>query len=80
MGQAFEEQAKIFLENDGYTTLQKKLDKKLSKALKKIGDKDFHSREYYLEKWDLKLNDRKVIDYNAFRQGDGVVHSPGLSQ
>jgi hypothetical protein len=68
------------VENDGYTSLQKKLDKKLSKALKKIGDKNFKSREYYLEKWNLKLNDGKVIDYNAFRQGDGVVQSPGLSQ
>ena len=41
-------QMENLVENDGYTALQKKLDKKLSKALKKIGDKDFHSRDYYL--------------------------------
>lgn len=61
-----------------YLHLQKKLDRKLNKELKKIGDKNFREREYYLEKWNLKLNRGKVIDYSGFFQGKGVVQSPTI--
>lgn len=63
-----------------YSDLQQTLDKKLRKALTKIGDENFKGRDYYLEKWNIKLNDRRVVDYNAFRQGDGVVQTPNLNQ
>ncbi len=61
-----------------YAKLQKKLDRKLDKALKKIEDKNFKAREYYLQKWNLKLTEGaiKVIDYNGFLHGKGVVQSP----
>jgi arylsulfatase A-like enzyme len=59
-----------------YADLQKELNKKLEKALKKIGDKDFQPREYYLKKWNLMLDESKVIDYSAFDRGEGVVQSP----
>jgi arylsulfatase A-like enzyme len=59
-----------------YADLQKELSKKLDKSLKKIGDKDFQPREYYLKKWNLKLDESKVIDYSAFDRGEGIVQSP----
>jgi len=59
-----------------YADLQKELSKKLEKSLKKIGDEDFQPREYYLEKWNLKLDESKVIDYSAFERGEGIVQSP----
>jgi hypothetical protein len=33
-------------------------------------------REYYLKKWNLKVDEGKVIDYSAFEKGEGVVQSP----
>jgi arylsulfatase A-like enzyme len=61
-----------------YNGLQKELDKKLNEELKKIGDENFKSRKYYLRKWGLKINDSKgkAVDYNSFKQGEGVVQSP----
>ena len=59
-----------------YADLQKELNKKLDKSLKKIGDKDFQRREYYLKKWNIKLNDEKIIGYSAFERGEGIVQSP----
>jgi len=59
-----------------YADLQKELSKMLDKSLKKIGDEDFQPREYYLKKWNLKLNNGKVIDYSAFEKGEGIVQSP----
>ena len=38
------------IEKSEYDTLQKRLNKKLNKELKKVGDKDFKNREFYLEK------------------------------
>lgn len=67
------------VDKNEYVALQKSLDKKLDKALRKIGDKDFQAREYYLEKWNLKLNNRRVVDYNAFRRGTGVVQTPNMN-
>ncbi len=61
-----------------YKTLQLELDGKLHKALKEIGDDNFQSREYYLKKWNLKLNDTNGhgVDVNGFLQGKGEVQSP----
>ncbi len=59
-----------------YAEVQKELSKKLDKSLKKIGDENFQPREYYLKKWNLKVDEGKVIDYSAFEKGEGVVQSP----
>jgi hypothetical protein len=59
-----------------YTDLQKELSKKLDKSLKKIGDENFQPREYYLKKWNLQLDEDKVIDYGAFEKGEGIVQTP----
>lgn len=61
-----------------YAQLQNKLDADLKKALDKIGDKDFKTRDYYLQKWNLQLNTGKVIDYGGFNNGQGKVQSPSL--
>jgi arylsulfatase A-like enzyme len=63
-----------------FANLQKELSKKLDKSLKKIGDEDFQPREYYLKKWNLKLDESKVIDYSAFDRGEGIVQTPRLSK
>lgn len=64
------------IEKTKFVQLQSKLDMKLNNALEKIRDNDFKSREYYLNKWNLKLNKGKVIDYGSFNKGEGVVQSP----
>ncbi len=64
------------LENREYKSLQIELDKKLNKELNKIADDNFKDRQYYLKKWNLKLNRGKVIDYSGFMQGKGIIQSP----
>jgi len=66
--------------NNNYKDLQQKLDINLFKELKRIGDENFQVRKYYLEKWNLELNRGKVIDYNGFMQGQGIVQSPRLKK
>lgn len=63
-----------------YIKIQKALDKKLEKALKKIGDEDFKPRKFYLDRWNLILNDKNKthVDYIGFRDGKGMVQSPKL--
>jgi len=65
-----------------FARLQKSLNKKLKAELKKIGDKNFKNREFYLDKWNLKLNggNGRVVDYSGFRKGEGVVQSPSISK
>ncbi len=61
-----------------FASLQQELDKKLDVALKNIGD-DFKSRDYYLKKWNLKLDPaNNAINYKDFLKGTGVVQSPKL--
>ncbi len=64
-----------------YAGLQKELDKKLQNKLEKIGDKDFKTREYYLKKWSLEINNNKTnaVDYKRFLEGDGVMQTPKLA-
>lgn len=65
-----------------YLKLQSKLDEKLHLALAKIGDEPFKAREFYLKKWNLKLNskDSTHIDYNGFLHGRGEVITPILEK
>jgi len=66
----------------GFEKLQLKLDEKLHKELKKIGDDQFKSRGYYLKKWNLKLNcqDSTYVDYGRFSNGEGEVITPILEK
>jgi len=63
-----------------YRQVEKSLEKKLQDQLAKIGDKDFKPRQYYLDKWNLKLNsdDKTHVDYQRFMSGNGLVQSPKL--
>lgn len=66
------------INNPEFNSLQQSLDKKLKKALKKIND-DFQPREYYLEKWNLKIDPKvKAIDYWSFGKGEGIMQTPKL--
>jgi arylsulfatase A-like enzyme len=73
-------QEKNLVNKKEFSALQQSLDKELQKQLKEIGDENFQKREYYLDKWNLKLNGGKVIDYSGFTSGEGVVQSPKLSE
>lgn len=66
------------IDKSEYAALQKKLDKKLGKALKEIGDEDFRARDYYLEKWNLTINNKKTnaVDYHKFLENEGEVQMP----
>lgn len=62
-----------------FAELQQALDDKLNVALKDIGD-DFQRRDYYLQKWNLKLDtSNNAINYRAFLKGEGVVQTPRLN-
>jgi len=63
------------VDNTDYTGLQEKLEKELQKKLRKIGDSNFKTREYYLKKWNLKLANKKypVVDHESFLEGKGTV-------
>ncbi|HSH19384.1 MAG TPA: sulfatase, partial [Draconibacterium sp.] len=68
------------LGQDEFAKLQQDLDAKLNVALKKIGD-DFQSRDFYLQKWNVKLDEtRNAINYWDFEKGNGIVQSPVLKQ
>lgn len=61
-----------------FAALQLELDNKLQAALEDIGD-DFQGRDYYLQKWNLKLDtSNNAINYRAFLKGEGVVQTPQL--
>ncbi|WP_082026774.1 sulfatase [Flammeovirga sp. OC4] len=56
--------------------LQKELDKKLQAQMDRINDA-FHPREYYLKKYNYKLDPRKhAINWWGFKEGRGVVQGP----
>ncbi len=70
------------VDNKEMAGLQESLNTKLQTALREIGDENFKNREFYLDKWNLKLNGGKgrVVDYSGFMNGKGVVQSPALSK
>ncbi|MFT5883620.1 MAG: arylsulfatase A-like enzyme [Arcticibacterium sp.] len=62
--------------NPEFASIQKELDEKLNVKLKNIGD-EFKPRDYYLQKWNVKLDpNNNAINYNDFLKGNGVVQSP----
>ncbi len=65
-----------------FAKLQKEMDKKLNKALKKIGD-EFKPRDYYMKKWNFKLSQpSNAVDFRGFETGDGkgTVQTPGVKK
>jgi arylsulfatase A-like enzyme len=63
-----------------YAVLQQELEKKLNLALENIGD-NFNERDYYLQKWNVKLDtSNNSINYRDFLKGKGVVQTPKLNQ
>ncbi len=68
------------LGNSDYEKIQKSLDKKLRKELKKNGV-DFKPRAYYLDTWNLKLNSGgNHVNYESFRTGSGHTQSPARTE
>lgn len=62
--------------NPAFSGLQKEMDIKLNAELKNIGD-DFQPRDYYMKKWNLKVDEeKKAIDYWSFDTGVGVTQTP----
>jgi arylsulfatase A-like enzyme len=61
-----------------YACLQQGLDSMLRKELEYIGDNDFKTRDFYLKKWGLELNENHIIWYSS-RPGEiNQVYSPRL--
>ena len=66
------------LDQPQFSGLQQDLDEKLNAALKEIGD-EFKTRDYYLEKWNLRLDkSSNAINYRDFDKGEGVMQTPRL--
>ena len=66
------------LDQPQFSGLQQDLDEKLNAALKEIGD-EFKTRDYYLEKWNLRLDkSSNAINYRDFDKGEGVMQTPQL--
>lgn len=63
-----------------YAEIQAELNNMLNNVLKEIGDENFQRREYYLNKWNIKLSEGNVIDYFGFRDGNGIVQMPKLKE
>jgi arylsulfatase A-like enzyme len=59
-----------------YSEVQKKMDKLLTKKLKKIGDADFKNSQYYLDKWGYPLNVRQPVPYNTTVGKEVRVYTP----
>ena len=60
-----------------FEPLQKELDLKLHQALEAIGD-EFHSRDYYLEKYNYVLDEKKkAIPFWGFNEGKGKLKGIG---
>ena len=59
-----------------FSEVQKDLDFKLRKELKKIGD-EVRPRDYYLKKWGYTFDEnRRAINFWSWNEGKGVVQSP----
>lgn len=62
-----------------YAKLQEKLELKLQEELNKIGD-DFRPRQYYLDKWNYKVNKGGAIPYSHEASADIIFQGPGLNK
>ena len=62
-----------------YAKLQEKLELKLKEELNKIGD-DFRPRQYYLDKWNYKVNKGGAIPYSHEASADIIFQGPGLNK
>ncbi len=65
------------IDNADFEILKIELDTKLKKELEQIGEENFKNRDYYLDKWNLKISNRNhAIDYFGFDEGKGIVQTP----
>ena len=62
-----------------YAKLQEKLELKLQEELRKIGD-EFKPRQYYLDKWNYKVNKGGAIPYSHEASADIVFQGPRLNR
>jgi len=73
------------VDNPEYEELQTQLEQSLQQELEKIGD-DFMPRQYYIDKWNYKLNEYGHIpygfleDFEAMEPGEIVFQGPSLNK
>lgn len=73
------------VDNPDYEELQEKLESALQRELAKIGD-EFRPRQYYIDKWNYKLNEYGHIpygfleDFESAESGEPVFQGPSLNK
>lgn len=65
------------VDHPDHADLRQDLHRQLQEKLAEIGDEDFNSREYYINKWGFEL-ERNNINYWSFYDGKGRMQSPEL--
>jgi arylsulfatase A-like enzyme len=61
-----------------YSNLQNELENRLNEELEYIDDVDFKSRDFYLKKWGLELNEDHIIEYRSIPGKTNPVYTPKL--
>jgi arylsulfatase A-like enzyme len=61
-----------------YEKLQNKMNALLQKKLKEIGDANFKSRQYYIEKWGIHLSEGGIIPYATEPGKEYIVQTPKI--
>jgi len=73
------------VDHPDYEELQAQLDLSLQRELEKVGD-EFMPRQYYIDKWNYKLNDAGhipygfIADYESAESGEPVFQGPSLNK
>jgi len=73
------------IDNPEYDELQEKLESSLQQELEKVGD-EFKPRQYYIDKWNYKLNEHGHIpygfleDFESMEPGEMEFQGPGLNK
>jgi hypothetical protein len=62
-----------------FAELQGQMETKLQEELSKIGD-EFKPSQYYLDKWNYKVNAGGAIPYSHETSADIVFQGPGLNR
>ena len=63
------------LGNPDHAELQEDLERQLRQELSEIGEENFKTRDYYIDKWGFEL-EQNNINFWSFNEGDGKVQSP----
>ena len=60
-----------------FSGIQADLEDQLHRKLREIGDENFKTRDYYMEKWGYMIDmDCKCLGYKNWDRGEGVVQTP----